>query len=130
MFFQRFLTEWHLHLTFQMPTSSGENMAPRVMRILLIPDQHVWVAQCIDFDLAAQGATPRDAVERFNRILALQIRLDEEGGKAPLSQVPAPPRWFEEQFNKAWLGQVNDGPTIPPPFMLEARVAESNCVQS
>lgn len=108
-----------------------DDMSRRVVRVLLIADRNVWVAQCIDFDLAAQGESPREAMETFKRLFEMQIDIDRKAGKPPLEEIPSPPHWYEERFNEAWLcGQDNDGPKIPPPFMLKARVSEKSCPQS
>lgn len=61
------------------------------------PDTPSWVAQCIEYDIAAQGATDLEAIVE---LLALILRYtkEREGG---LEGLPPAPDIYRDQFEAA-----------------------------
>lgn len=104
-------------------------MSHRVVRVLLIADRDVFVAQCVDFDLAAQGPTSGVAIHRLRRLMSVQEHLDREAGRPPLEEIPPPPSWFADCYNEAGPGDFVAGDfEIPPPWVVKARfVGASAC---
>ncbi len=57
-------------------------------------DREVWVAQCLEHDIAAQGDTVEDARKDLERMILGEIVLSAEKGRPPLSGIaPAPPAY-------------------------------------
>ncbi|HEX4339026.1 MAG TPA: hypothetical protein VH062_24130 [Polyangiaceae bacterium] len=57
-----------------------------------------WIAQCREYDIAAQGKSFDDAVDALGRALVGQIFVDLMAGKTPFDDCPAPPAEVEARF--------------------------------
>jgi hypothetical protein len=75
------------------------NLPP--LNVLFFKEQEFWVAQCLQFDVTAQGKTIPEARRSFERVLVAQIICDLEEKRPPLSSVPRAPTKFWQQFRKA-----------------------------
>src|SRR5262249_29907877 len=71
------------------------------LKVLLRKENRSWVAQCVDYDIAAQGETVRAAMSAFHRTLKAQVMLDIERGREPLKAIPAAPEVYAKQFDVA-----------------------------
>lgn len=77
--------------------------------VLLHKDGDAWVAQCLEYDLAAQAPTLEDAKKRFLGTLGAQIMMDLRAKRTPLAQLGmAPQRYFEKMVRAE-----QDGPQLP-----------------
>jgi hypothetical protein len=82
----------------------GDKMASHEikLRILLFEEENIWIAQCLENDIATQGALIKDAINAMERTILGQIALDVQDGIKPLSEIaPAPSSYFE-MFDKAY----------------------------
>jgi len=82
----------------------GEDMNDKhnfVMHVLLLNDDGVWVAQCLDYDIAAQGKTINKAVDALTRTFAGQVVLDIQHGKKPLEDFTKAPIDYWNKFEDA-----------------------------
>lgn len=72
------------------------------LSVLLFPqkigDNQLWVAQCVDLDFAAQGATIEQAKANFRSTLDTHIALCLKHGEEPFVNVPPAPAWFQRDF--------------------------------
>jgi hypothetical protein len=71
---------------------------PLTLHVLLFQEpageHEVWIAQCLEYDITAQGDTIRAAQKDFERTVLGEIVLALEGGRPPLSGIaPAPSRY-------------------------------------
>jgi hypothetical protein len=75
------------------------------IQVLFIAGDHGVYAQCLDYDLAAQGATPDEAEEAFFRTVGLQIELDRRARREPFTGLgKAPERfWNIAETVSEWL---------------------------
>ena len=96
----------------------------RYLSVLFIPRDGFWVAQSLEYDLAAQGRTVDEAKHAFEQTLIGQIMLDKRQGRPPLDHLPpASDRYWDAfrqvaaQFLKTELLSV---PDILPAFMVQA----------
>ena len=67
-------------------------------RVLILRDTSCdkWAAQCLEYDIAAQGDTLEDAMNRFERTFVGSIVLSLKNEQEPLSAfAPAPASYFE-----------------------------------
>lgn len=55
-----------------------------ILSVVLMWDEDRWVAQCLEYDIAAQGHSIDEARESFERIFFGQIKLDLARGRLPL----------------------------------------------
>ncbi len=66
------------------------------LTILVFREGTAMVAQCLEYDIVAQGPTAREAMQAWADVFAGQIVLDLRAGREPLADVgPAPERYFE-----------------------------------
>jgi hypothetical protein len=85
------------------------NRQPFFVSVLLHKDGNAWVAQCLEYDLAAQAPSVDEAKKRFMRTLTQQIVADLVDGNDPLSKLPqAPLRYFEDSVTSN-----KSGPELP-----------------
>ena len=100
------------------------------------PDAGVWVSQCLQYDIAAQGVTIKDSLVAFMHALASEVAYGIEVRKLtddPLAEIPSPPeevrRLFEGAAAKVRRAAVPEMPHVPPavyaamPVLHELRVA-------
>ncbi len=72
------------------------------LNILLIKENNVWVAQCIDYDINAQGDTIPESINLLIETVAMRLAYDIENGIEPLSKVvPAPIMYYDLYNNEA-----------------------------
>lgn len=102
------------------------------LNILLFKDCGVWIAQCLERDIAAQGETIKQALDEFGKMLAAEIAYALHKGVEPLSNLDQAPSFYWKQFDEGLF--VNPQRPVfsipvqtPPAFMIpelrELRVA-------
>jgi len=72
-----------------------------ILSVLLFQQDKTWIAQCLEWDVAAQGKTLDDALNSFEKTFVGQIILDIEGGRNPLETTPQAPKEYWEKFDIA-----------------------------
>ena len=100
------------------------------------PDVGVWVSQCLQYDIAAQGATIKDSLVAFTHALASEVAYGievRELADDPLAEIPRPPeeirRLFDGAEAKVRRAVVPEMPHVSPavhaamPVLQELRVA-------
>jgi predicted RNase H-like HicB family nuclease len=55
-------------------------MNPLAVHIILYPEQDLYLAHCLEFDLVAQGATPDEAFQNLLDAIELQVTYTMESG--------------------------------------------------
>jgi hypothetical protein len=70
---------------------------------VVYPEGDVYIAQCLEYDIASQGKTITQANERLVRNIAANLCVCVESGKKPFEGVPPAPRQFWEMFENATL---------------------------
>lgn len=102
---------------------------PLYVRVLVVRQGSEWLAQGLEYDVAAQGPSDESALNAFARIIRAHIRHDYELGREPFEGVPPAP----ERFIQVWEGleqgfswqpvtfakDSSDG-EIPPAYILQA----------
>ncbi len=78
----------------------------------------MWFAQCLEHDVAAQGATLDEVRHRIGRTIAGQIAVNLKHDEEPFANIPkAPPEFWEEFYKKAHRLQA---PFIDVTSLLDA----------
>lgn len=70
------------------------------LRIVVVRENDWWVAQGLEWDLAAQGRTVPEALSRLHKTVATQLCLCLENGVEPLSQAVEAPQVFFKAFDE------------------------------
>jgi hypothetical protein len=65
---------------------------------LLLKEASAWVAQGLEYDIAAQGKTIRDAMRAFRRTVVGQMVLDIRNGREPLAAIPKAPDFYWQKY--------------------------------
>ena len=68
------------------------------------PDVGVWVSQCLQYDIAAQGASIKDSLVAFTHALVSEVVYGIEVRKLiddPLAELPRPPEEIKRLFDGA-----------------------------
>ena len=94
------------------------------MRVLILKEEAVFVAQCLEYDITAQGQTVVEAQDAFVRVFAAQIAVALRHGEEPLAAFERAPDYYWERFNEAQRLadpiRIPDRVEIPPAFMINA----------
>ena len=100
---------------------------PKKLRVLLLQESDWFVAQCLEYDIAAQGKTVKDALYEFTRTLVGHLILTIEDG-AKLEDIPPAPahywRWFEDgtRFDSDETPFRIPVEALPPAYMIPEQV--------
>lgn len=84
-----------------------------------------WVAQCLEYDIAAQGTTLKEAMNSFERTILARVALDLSKNREPFQGIPqAPGKYFEEfdnaeRFAESKPFRLPEG--IPPGYVIAAQ---------
>jgi hypothetical protein len=77
--------------------------------MVLYPEDGMWVAQGLEFDITARGNSPADASERFNAKVGAELVISlEAGDAAPLSGIQPAPQKFWEMYKNARMSVVTE----------------------
>ena len=91
------------------------------INVVLVRDGDMWVAQGLEYDIAAQGTTIAETKNAFTRVLCSQVVLDLHHGDSPLAGFEPAPQEYWDRFRKAEpLATHIPEPFIPLPFMLQS----------
>ena len=94
------------------------------MRVLLLKEDAVWIAQCLEYDIAAQGTSITEAKAAFVLHFAAQIEVALKHGDKPLADFASAPQNYWDRFSAserlADPIRVSDPIEIPPAFMINA----------
>jgi hypothetical protein len=77
--------------------------------VILYPEDGLWIAQGIEFDITARGWTPIEASERFNDKFAVESVMSFElGDSEPLAGVGAAPQEFWTMYKNAPIRVIDE----------------------
>ena len=105
----------------------------KTLHILIIKQSEWWVAQCLEYDLAAQARTLKDVQYEFQRIFFGRLLVARELDIDPFEAIPSAPSYYDSIYRdtnktiKLELKPMENPPTdISPHYLLppEALVYE------
>jgi hypothetical protein len=70
------------------------------LKILLFTEGATWIAQCLQFDITAQGDSHKKALERLEVLFWAQHYLDEQMERLPFSTLGKAPKRYWDMFKK------------------------------
>ena len=73
-------------------------MARIKVSVVAFQEGDLWVAQCVEFDIAAHAAALPRLPEAFERALAENLCINAELGRSGLEGIPAAPKRFRDMF--------------------------------
>ena len=93
------------------------------MRVILLKEEAMWVAQGLEYDIAAHGVTPDEANEAFALAFAAQVAMALHLGEEPLANIGKAPQEYWDRLEKSLLLAAPitapDANEIPPAFMFD-----------
>lgn len=70
------------------------NAEPITLRIVAFKEGDAWAAQCLEYDIAAQGPTPEVVMRRMNNALCREAEYTHEHNGAPFKGIDPAPEFF------------------------------------
>ena len=83
------------------------------LSVLLLREADMWVAQCLEYDIAAQGMSIPEVKEAFARTLCGQIMIDLHHNVEPLAAFHEAPAEYWQKFKSA--ERLADRQPLPMP---------------
>lgn len=71
--------------------------------VLVFPEHSFLIAQCLQYDIAAQGRTWSALKRAFILTFMGQMKLQVKFGKKPLGDIPSAPKEFKKMFSSSEL---------------------------
>lgn len=71
-------------------------MEQKQIRVLIQPEGNCYIAQCLEYDIAAQAPNIPKLITRFVRTLSGHVILAKQHGDQPFSKLSTPPSYFAE----------------------------------
>lgn len=93
--------------------------------VLLRHEDHGWAAQCLEYDIAAQGKTLTEAKAAMEKAFVGQLVVDLINGTEPLSTVGKAPIEYWQQFQQAERLADRKPLYVPPPYMVRATMEDA-----
>jgi hypothetical protein len=95
------------------------------LTVLLLEEGPAWVAQCLEHDIAAQGASMKEALEHFQEVFNAQVAYDLANKREPLAGKKRAPDWYWRARNYAeplggWNMHLKDLPESAAPCEYKA----------
>lgn len=91
-------------------------MAPKKLQVrtVIFREGDWWVAQCLDYDLAAQAKTLKDLAYEIQRVLVGHMVICKQEGITPFEHLPKAPEKYWELFS--------EGLELSPPKNLDFQI--------
>lgn len=96
-----------------------------LLSVLLFNEEAAWVVQCLEYDIVAQGETPRSALEALGWTIGAHLLLDKEKRRKPFSTLQPAPDSFRKRFADA-IPLVDPYPLTLPVLAFELPVIEKD----
>ena len=104
-----------------------------VLNVLLMKEDGIWSAQCLEHNIAAQGSTINEAISELARTIIGELVLRAAEGAEGLNDIPRAPDMYWTMFGESVPVNIANRPLFrpdnetPPAFMIpefrEYRVA-------
>lgn len=96
-----------------------------LLSVLLFNEGDAWVVQCLEYDIVAQGESPKAALEALGWTLGAHILLDREKRRKLFSTLQPAPSSFQEKFADA-IPLSDPYPLTLPVLSFELPVVEKD----
>jgi predicted RNase H-like HicB family nuclease len=75
------------------------------LRVIVLKDENVFVAQCLEIDVSAQGASEKEALSRLEAVLHAEVDAAKEAG-TNLSDLRPAPKAFHILYKSNVVGRT------------------------
>ena len=73
---------------------------PQNIRVLIFKDGDLWIAQCLEYDIAVQAKNLNELKEKFIGTINVHITSSIENNEIPFMNIPKTPDEFWELYHK------------------------------
>jgi hypothetical protein len=80
---------------------TNTNEQDLTVNVLAFREGEFWVAQCIEFDIAARSDTLEKAMQAFGRVFTANLVVNDQLGRKALDGIPPAPTRFKHMFDSA-----------------------------
>jgi hypothetical protein len=88
------------------------------LNVLMIKDGDSWTAQCLQYDIAGQGSTIKEAQSAFEYALVVEVGYAAQNGRT-LDDLPTAPQCYWKKYAEASKME----PATPEPLRVPSDVA-------
>jgi hypothetical protein len=94
--------------------------------VIAFHDEGKWIAQCVEYDIAASAETLPKLRKAFEKAVIANICVNKELGHSGLDGIPAAPSKFRDLFNNADTGlhAIKPASSPAPVEIRDFRLAE------
>jgi hypothetical protein len=85
-------------------------MADLKIRAVLFQEEGWWVAQCLEYDIAAQARTQADLLYELERLLVGRILISAKKGRQPFENLPKAPSRYWTMYEEAEPVSIDPSP--------------------
>ena len=78
--------------------------------VLFICDGSAWTAQCLQYDISAQGESLKDAQRAFEYMISVEAAYLAEQ-ELTLDNLPAAPQWYWSRYQESLQVEATNEPT-------------------
>jgi hypothetical protein len=80
-----------------MPTAAKSAAdGQQTVRVVVFREADVYVAQCIEYDIATQAKDLSTLIERLDLTIDAECAMSRERGEAPFANIPPAPNYFHD----------------------------------
>ncbi len=90
-----------------------------LLSILLFNEGNTWIAQCLEWDIAAQDDSPTKALQAFEVVFWTRVMRDDELGRPLFQNVESAPAELWQQFRAGM--PFRDAYPLRPPAAIRIR---------
>lgn len=73
----------------------------RILKVLILREGEHLVAQCLQYDMAAQASNMKELKKAFLCTFMAHVKLAAERGEKPLENLGRAPEWYWEKYEEA-----------------------------
>ena len=94
--------------------------AAQELRVVVFQEEGYWIAQCIEYDIGAQGKTYRDMAEHFALALTLELGESTNRHGEPFAGIDPAPAYFQRLWEQrsSTLMPIRDAKQAGPGYEM------------
>ena len=95
--------------------------------VLIVPQSGMWIAQCLEYDIMAQGQSDKEAQDRWKETLYSHIRVAKKLGKKPFDGIGSAPQEYLELYNRK-IQEADPDPFLNAPADIAEHLSHTQAV--
>jgi len=108
-----------------MAAATGSNGELEHIRVIVYREGDVYVAQCLEHDIATQGPDLPGVLDRLELTIDAECAMSKEAGARGLGNIPAAPNYFHGLWDKRSLTLTHVEMPVGHHFKMEVAYAKA-----